>query len=73
MGLSRWRLTWRNDFDRVVLAMSKFELEVLRSSGLSSSAGRRAFVSASDRLAFDVVHSAYVMEQAVLAFPLSES
>jgi len=52
-----------------VLSMSRLELETLRSSGLSSSAGRRAFVSASHRLAFDVVHSAYVMEQAALAFP----
>ena len=69
MGLSRWRLTWRDDFDRVALSMSRLELETLRSSGLSSSAGRRAFVSASHRLAFDVVHSAYMMEQAALAFP----
>jgi len=29
-------------------------------------------VSASDRLAFDVVHSAYLMEQAVQAFPLGD-
>jgi len=71
MGLSRWRLTWRDDFDRVVLSMTKSERVVLRRSGLSSPAGRGAFASASNRLAFDVVHSTYMMEQAaVLASPL---
>ena len=40
MGLSKWRLAWCDDFDRVVLSMSRLELETLRSSGLSSSAGR---------------------------------
>ncbi len=25
MGLSRWRLTWRADFNRVVISMSKRE------------------------------------------------
>jgi hypothetical protein len=69
MGLSRWRLTWRDDFDRVVLSMSKPELEVLRRSGVSSISGRRAFVSASDRLHLDVVHSVYLMEQAGLGSP----
>ena len=69
MGLSRWRLSWRGDFDRVVHSMSRRERAVLQRSGLSSIAGRRAFVSASDRLHLDVVHSAYLMEQAVLARP----
>ncbi len=69
MGLSRWRLTWREDFDRVVLSMTKSEQALLRRSGLSSAAGRSAFASASNRLAFDVVHSTYVMEQAALSVP----
>lgn len=69
MGLSRWRLTWRDDFDRVVLSMSRRELETLQRSGLSSAAGRGAFASASGRLAFDVVHSTYLMEQAALIVP----
>ena len=68
MGLSSWRLTWRGDFDRVVHSMSGRERAVLKRSGLSSIAGRRAFVSASDRLHMDVVHSVYLMEQAVLAW-----
>ena len=67
MGISRWRLTWHDDFDRVVLSMSKLELETLQSSGLSSAAGRGAFARASGRLAFDVVHSTYLMEQAALS------
>jgi hypothetical protein len=49
--------------------MSGRERAVLKRSGLSSIAGRRAFVSASDRLHLDVVHSVYLMEQAVLAWP----
>jgi hypothetical protein len=69
MGLSSWRLSWRGDFDRVVHSMSTRERAVLQSSGLSSIPGRRAFVSASDRLHLDLVHSAYLMEQAVLAWP----
>ena len=69
MGLSRWRLTWRDDFDKVVLSMSEREWTELRRSGLSSPAGRRAFVSASDRLDLDVVHSAYLMEQGALTVP----
>ena len=64
MGLSSWRLTWREDFDRVVLSMSMYERAVLQRSRLSSISGRRAFASASDRLHFDVVQSTYLMEQA---------
>jgi hypothetical protein len=66
MGDSRWRLTWREDFDRIVLSMTKSELEVWQNAGLSSSAGRGAFAAASKRLAFDVVHSTYLMDQAAL-------
>jgi len=69
MGLSSWRLTWREDFDRVVHSMNRRERAVLKRSGLSSIPGRRVFVSASDRLEFDVVQSAYLMEQANLAWP----
>jgi hypothetical protein len=69
MGVSHWRLNWREDFDRVVHSMSRREQAMLQRSGLSSVAGRRAFVSASDRLNLDVVHSTYLMEQAVLAWP----
>jgi len=68
LGLSSWRLTWREDFDRVVLSMSIRERAVLNSSRLSSISGRRAFVSASNRLHFDVVQSTYLMEQAFRAF-----
>jgi len=68
MGLSNWRLTWREDFDRVVLSMSIRERAVLHSSRLSSISGRRAFASASNRLQFDVVQSTYLMEQADRAF-----
>jgi hypothetical protein len=68
MSLSSWRLTWREDFDRVVLSMSTRERAVLHHSRLSSISGRRVFVSASDRLQFDVVQSTYLMEQAVRAF-----
>ena len=68
MGLSSWRLTWREDFDRVVLSMSTHERAVLSRSRLSSISGRRAFASASHRLHFDVVQSTYLMEQAVRAF-----
>jgi len=49
--------------------MSEREWTELRRSGLSSPAGRRAFVSASDRLDLDVVHSAYLMEQGALTVP----
>jgi len=68
MGLSSWRLTWRDDFDRIVLSMSTRERAVLNHSRLSSISGRRAFASASHRLHFDVVQSTYLMEQAVRAF-----
>ena len=68
MGLSTWRLTWRDDFDRVVLSMSIRERAVLHRSRLSSIAGRRAFTTASHRLHFDVVQSTYLMEQADRAF-----
>ena len=68
MGLSSWRLTWREDFDRVVLSMSIRERAVLQDSRLSTISGRRAFVSASNRLQFDVVQSTYLMEQADRAF-----
>jgi hypothetical protein len=68
MGVSRWRLTWREDFDRVVLSMSTYERAVLQRSRLSTISGRRAFVSASDRLNFDVVQATYLMEQADRAF-----
>jgi len=69
MGLSSWRLTWRDDFDRVVHSMSRPEWAELQRSGLSSVPGRRAFVSASDRLELDVVQSAYLMEQATQTWP----
>ena len=68
MGLSSWRLTWREDFDRVVLSMSTGERSVLHDSRLSTISGRRAFASASNRLQFDVVQSTYLMEQADRAF-----
>jgi len=68
MGLSRWRLTWREDFDRVVLSMSTNERALLQRSRLSTISGRGAFVSASDRLNFDVVQATYLMEQADRAF-----
>ena len=68
MGLSTWRLTWRDDFDRVVLSMSIRERAVLHGSRLSSISGRRAFMSASNRLQFDIVQSTYLMEQADRAF-----
>ena len=68
MGLSSWRLTWREDFDRVVLSMSTRERAVLHDSRLSTISGRRAFASASNRLQFDVVQSTYLMEQADRAF-----
>ena len=68
MGLSSWRLTWREDFDRVVLSMSTRERAVLQRSRLSTISGRRAFASASTRLQFDVVQSTYLMEQADRAF-----
>lgn len=47
--------------------MSEGELSMLDSSGLSSIAGRRVFVAASDRLAFDILQSTYLMEQSALA------
>ena len=68
MGLSTWRLTWRDDFDRVVLSMSIRERAALHRSRLLSISGRRAFVSASNRLQFDIVQSTYLMEQADRAF-----
>ena len=63
MVLSSWRGTWREDVKRVVHSMSKREKSVLWRAGLLSTPGRRAFVSASERLELDVVHSAYLMEQ----------
>jgi hypothetical protein len=72
MGLSSWRLTWREDFDRVFDSMNKYDRALLRRSGLLSVPGRRVFVSASGRLDLDVVHSAYLVEQAALAFNESE-
>jgi len=46
--------------------MSPIERTALHQSGLLSVDGRRLFVSAAGRLDMDVVHSAYVMEQATL-------
>ncbi|TMB69733.1 MAG: hypothetical protein E6J43_03715 [Chloroflexi bacterium] len=67
MVLSKWRLTWKEDFDRVVRSMSKRERAALQRWGLLSVQGRRIFVSAAKRLGLDVTYSAYVMEQAALA------
>jgi hypothetical protein len=63
---SSWRITWHDDFDRVLYSMSPIERTALHQSGLLSVDGRRLFVSAAGRLDMDVVHTAYVMEQATL-------
>ena len=66
MVLSKWRLTWQEDFDRVVGSMSKHERAALQRWGLLSVQGRRIFVCAAKRLTLDVTYSAYVMEQGAL-------
>jgi hypothetical protein len=63
---SSWRNTWHEDFDRVVYSMSHLERSDLQHLGLLSVYGRRLFVAAAGRLDMDVVHTAYVMEQATL-------
>jgi len=63
---SSWRNTWHEDFDRVLHSMSQTERSALQHWGLLSSDGRRAFATAAGRLDMDVVHTAYVMEQATL-------
>jgi len=63
---SSWRNTWQEDFDRVLHSMSRTERSALQRRGLLSSDGRRAFAIAAGRLDMDVVHTAYVMEQATL-------
>ncbi len=47
-------------------SMSKIERSALQRLGLLSIDGRRAFVTAAERLDMDLVHTAYVMEQATL-------
>ena len=66
MVSSSWRNTWHEDFDRVVYSMSQVERADLQHVGLLSVDGRRLFVTAAERLDMDVVHTAYVMEQATL-------
>lgn len=66
MVSSIWRNTWHEDFDRVFCSMSKIERSALQRLGLLSIDGRRAFVTAAERLDMDLVHTAYVMEQATL-------
>jgi len=63
---SSWRNTWHDDFDRVLYSMSQPERADLQLLGLLSVDGRRLFASAAGRLDMDVVHTAYVMEQATL-------
>jgi hypothetical protein len=63
---SSWRNTWHDDFDRVLYSMSQPERADLQLVGLLSVDGRRLFASAAGRLDMDVVHTAYVMEQATL-------
>lgn len=66
MVSSSWRNTWHDDFDRVLYSMSQPERADLQLVGLLSVDGRRLFASAAGRLDMDVVHTAYVMEQATL-------
>ena len=66
MVSSGWRNTWHQDFARVLYSMSHIERSALQGLGLLSIDGRRAFVSAAERLDMDLVHAAYVMEQATL-------
>ena len=66
MVSSSWRNTWHDDFDRVLYSMSQPERADLQLLGLLSVDGRRLFASAAGRLDMDVVHTAYVMEQATL-------
>ena len=66
MVSSSWRNTWHDDFDRVLYSMSQPERTDLQLLGLLSVDGRRLFASAAGRLDMDVVHTAYVMEQATL-------
>jgi len=46
--------------------MSQIERALLEQRGLLSSDGRRVFVTAAGRLDMDVVHTAYVMDQATV-------
>lgn len=66
MVQSSWRGMWQEDFDRVVDSMSTREKASLQRWGVQSIEGRRAFVSASDRLKVNVIHACYLMEQAAL-------
>lgn len=66
MVSSSWRNTWHEDFDRVLHSMSQTERSALHPWGLLTSDGRRAFATAAGRLDMDVVHTAYVMEQATV-------
>lgn len=66
MVSSTWRNSWHDDFDRVLYSMSQTERSALQPWGLLTIDGRRAFVTAAERLHMDVVHTAYVMEQAAL-------
>jgi len=68
MVQSSWRGIWQQDFDRVVDSMSTREKASLKRWGLLNVEGRRAFVSASDRLNVDVIHACYLMEQATMRF-----
>jgi hypothetical protein len=66
MVLSSWRHSWSEDFARIVNSMTRRERKLLFRSGLSTIPGRRAFMSASNRMALDVTHSTYLMELAAL-------
>jgi hypothetical protein len=63
---SIWRKTWREDYDRVLCAMSNQERLALRRWSLSSPRGRQVFVRAAARLALDIEYDAYIMEEAVV-------
>ena len=66
MVLSSWRHSWSEDFARIVHSMTSRERETLFRFGLSTIPGRRAFITASNRMAVDVTHSTYLMERAAL-------
>ena len=63
---SIWQKTWREDYDRVLCAMSNGERLALRRWSLYSPLGRQVFVKAAARLALDIEYDAYIMEQAVV-------
>jgi hypothetical protein len=60
---SIWQKTWREDYDRVLCAMSDRERLALRRWSLYSPRGRQVFVRAAARLALDIEYNAHIMEQ----------